>query len=116
MADQLKHPRLRYKTYLQIIAGNFTNDESIKAFSFHSEHRPDLYKVGTGRGPAVAPGCGLPTFSSVLDCIASGFDVVADGGIRNSGDIIKCVAAGTKAVIAPPRRRGKRTYALCWSV
>lgn len=62
-------------------------------------------KVGIGGGSLcttrIMTGCGLPTFQSVLDIAASVPDVsiIADGGIRSSGDIVKCLGAGSNAVM-----------------
>jgi IMP dehydrogenase len=62
-----------------------------------------ILKVGIGGGSVcttrVQTGCGVPTFQSVLDIASQGYRVIADGGIRNSGDIVKCLAAGARAVM-----------------
>lgn len=44
-------------------------------------------------------GCGIPTFSTILDCKQSGEVVIADGGMRSSGDIAKALAAGADMVM-----------------
>ena len=83
-----------------IIVGNFATAESIKAFKHHtcSKYKPDAYKIGIGGGSAcltrVVTGFGLPTFASIQDCATSGEVIIADGGIRNSGDAAKALAAG----------------------
>lgn len=63
-------------------------------------------KVGIGGGSLcttrIVTGAGIPTFQSVYDvnkAIPMGISIVADGGIRNSGDIIKSLAAGASAVM-----------------
>ncbi len=64
-------------------------------------------RVGIGGGSIcstrVQTGHGVPTFQSVLDCADSALTgeipIVADGGIKNSGDIVKAIAAGADAVM-----------------
>ena len=107
MAVVKQYDRLRssLKTNAVIIVGNFANAQSIKDFNHHvkSSKRPEAFKVGIGGGSVcstrIVTGCGSPTFGSVLDCVSSGVDVIADGGIRNSGDIAKCLGAGARAVM-----------------
>ena len=90
----------------RVIVGNFATAESIHEFNEHvHKHNslPDAYKVGIGGGSMcttrIVTGCGIPTLSSVLDCVSTGFPIIADGGIRNSGDICKALAAGAIAVM-----------------
>lgn len=47
----------------------------------------------------VVTGCGLPTLQSILDCRSLGIPIIADGGIKNSGDIAKSLAAGASIVM-----------------
>lgn len=50
----------------------------------------------------VMTGCGIPTLQSVMDVqsvVYDTMDIIADGGIRNSGDIVKSLAAGANAVM-----------------
>lgn len=90
-----------------IMVGNFATAESIKDFVFYSESipvsPPNSFKVGIGSGSMcttrIVTGCGIPMLGSVIDCVTTGYDIIADGGIRNSGDIAKCLAAGAKAVM-----------------
>lgn len=87
----------------KIIVGNFATKETIEDFNYHLGGRVDAYKVGIGGGSAcltrVVTGAGLPTFESVLDCAHTGLPIIADGGIRNSGDFAKALAAGATAVM-----------------
>lgn len=107
MAVVKQYDRLRgsLKTNAVIVVGNFANAQSIKDFNHHvkSSKRPDAFKAGIGGGSVcstrIVTGCGAPTFGSVLDCVSAGFDIIADGGIRSSGDIAKCLGAGAKAVM-----------------
>ncbi len=96
-----------------LIVGNFATKDALRYFvengneffDFQSKH-PDntIFKIGIGGGSAcstrVATGCGYPTFQSTYDCAnLGGFNCIADGGIKNSGDIVKSLAAGAKAVM-----------------
>lgn len=60
-------------------------------------------KIGIGGGSVcttrVQTGCGMPTLQSVLDCSETSLSIIADGGIKNSGDIVKSLAAGAHAVM-----------------
>lgn len=86
---------------LQIIAGNVATSEAaidlIKAGA-------DCIKVGIGPGSIcttrVVAGVGVPQLTAVMDCVEAaepyGIPVIADGGIKFSGDIVKALAAGAK--------------------
>ncbi len=88
-----------------IIVGNFANSQSIEDFNYHvkNKRKPDAFKVGIGGGShcttRVVTGCGNPTLGSVIDCSRLGFPIIADGGIRNSGDYSKALAAGAFMVM-----------------
>jgi IMP dehydrogenase len=90
-------------SYAHVMVGNFSTADSITAFINRTKVAPDSFKVGIGGGSMcttrVVTGVGVPTLGSVLDCRRTGRDIIADGGIRNSGDIAKCLAAGAKAVM-----------------
>lgn len=97
--------RSRLPERSNIIVGNFATAESIKEFNNHvkSNKKPDAFKVGIGGGSMcttrVVTGCGIPTLSSIIDCSSTGFPIIADGGIRTSGDVAKALAAGASAVM-----------------
>jgi IMP dehydrogenase len=67
----------------------------------------DVIKVGVGAGSIcttrVVSGCGMPQLTAIMECAAAaaefGIPVVADGGLRYSGDIVKALAAGARAVM-----------------
>lgn len=88
-----------------IVVGNFATEEGVRLFNYKSkcERKPDAFKVGVGGGSMcttrVVTGCGMPTFASVVDCVKSGYPIIADGGIRTSGDIVKALAAGATAIM-----------------
>ena len=89
---------------LQIIAGNVATAEAtedlIKAGA-------DCVKVGIGPGSIcttrVVAGVGVPQLTAVMDCVEAankyGVPVIADGGIKYSGDIVKALAAGAKVAM-----------------
>ncbi len=84
---------------LQIIAGNVATGEATRDLI---EAGADAVKVGIGPGSIcttrVVAGIGVPQVSAIMDCyeVAKeyGVPVIADGGIKFSGDIVKAIAAG----------------------
>ncbi len=84
---------------LQVIAGNVATGEATRALI---EAGADAVKVGIGPGSIcttrVVAGIGVPQISAVMDCYAVakeyGIPIIADGGIKYSGDITKAIAAG----------------------
>lgn len=89
---------------LEIIVGNIATGEAAK---YLVEAGADAVKVGIGPGSIcttrVVAGVGFPQFSAVLEVAAaikgSGVPVIADGGIRYTGDIPKAIAAGADCVM-----------------
>ena len=89
---------------IHIMAGNVATKEGYESLA---EWGASSVRVGIGGGSIcstrIQTGHGVPTFQSVLDCSQSKytFDVpiIADGGIKNSGDIVKALAAGADAVM-----------------
>jgi IMP dehydrogenase len=88
-----------------IIVGNFATARDIESFVYRlkTKMKPDAYKIGIGGGSMcttrVVTGCGLPTLGSIIDCATLGVPLIADGGMRTSGDIAKALAAGATAVM-----------------
>ena len=84
---------------LQVIAGNIATGAAAKALC---EAGVDAVKVGIGPGSIcttrVVAGIGVPQITAVMDCYAVakeyGIPIIADGGIKYSGDITKAIAAG----------------------
>ena len=84
---------------LQVIAGNVATGEATRALI---EAGADAVKVGIGPGSIcttrVVAGIGVPQITAVMDCyeVAKeyGIPIIADGGIKYSGDITKALAAG----------------------
>ena len=84
---------------LQVIAGNVATGEATRALI---EAGADAVKVGIGPGSIcttrVVAGIGVPQISAIMDCYSVakeyGIPIIADGGIKYSGDITKAIAAG----------------------
>ena len=91
-------------TTIDVIVGNIATPEAAK---FLVENGADGVKVGIGPGSIcttrIVAGVGFPQFSAVLEVAAaikgSGVPVIADGGIRYTGDIPKAIAAGADCVM-----------------
>ncbi len=89
---------------LDVVVGNIATAEAAK---FLSANGADAVKVGIGPGSIcttrVVAGVGFPQFSAVLEVAAAlkgtGVPVIADGGIRYTGDIPKAIAAGADCVM-----------------
>jgi IMP dehydrogenase len=89
---------------LEVIVGNIATAEAAIALA---EAGADAVKVGVGPGSIcttrVIAGVGVPQLSAVFECAKAlkGTDVpvIADGGIRYSGDIVKAVAAGASSIM-----------------
>ncbi|MCB2290194.1 IMP dehydrogenase [Clostridium sp. CS001] len=89
---------------LQIIAGNIATAEATRDLI---EAGADCVKVGIGPGSIcttrIVAGVGVPQLTAVMDCVEEGnkygVPVIADGGIKYSGDIVKALAAGAKVVM-----------------
>ena len=84
---------------LQVIAGNVATGEATRALI---EAGVDAVKVGIGPGSIcttrIVAGIGVPQISAIMDCYAVakeyGVPIIADGGIKFSGDMTKAIAAG----------------------
>ena len=89
---------------VQIIGGNVATAAGAKALA---DHGADAVKVGIGPGSIcttrIVAGVGVPQISAIQFAIEglakSGVPVIADGGIRYSGDIAKAIAAGASCVM-----------------
>ncbi|PKG21949.1 IMP dehydrogenase [Niallia nealsonii] len=89
---------------LTIIAGNVATAEGTRALI---EAGADIVKVGIGPGSIcttrVVAGVGVPQITAIYDCATEarklGKAIIADGGIKYSGDIVKALAAGGHAVM-----------------
>src|SRR5678815_3050798 len=93
-----RHPEL------ELIAGNIGTSEAAKDLL---KAGVDAVKVGVGPGSIcttrIVSGAGLPQLTAIADCAktlaGSGVPIIADGGIKYSGDITKALAAGASSVM-----------------
>ena len=89
---------------LQVIAGNIASGEAAQALI---KAGVDAVKVGIGPGSIcttrIVTGCGVPQITAIMDVVqaakAKNIPVIADGGIKFSGDIVKALAVGANAVM-----------------
>ncbi len=89
---------------VDVVVGNIATAEAAKALV---EAGADAVKVGIGPGSIcttrIIAGVGVPQLTAVLECAqaiaGSGVPVIADGGIRYTGDIVKALAAGAGTVM-----------------
>jgi IMP dehydrogenase len=101
--DQVQAVRKAYPD-LNIVAGNVATGEATKALI---EAGANIVKVGIGPGSIcttrVVAGVGVPQITAVHECAVAAAEynvpVIADGGIKYSGDIVKAIAAGAHAVM-----------------
>lgn len=95
---------LKKKLSVPIIAGNVATAEGVHDLA---EAGADAVKVGVGAGSIcitrVVTGFGIPQLTAILECAREGqrlgVPIIADGGVRNSGDLVKALAAGASTVM-----------------
>ncbi|MGH7132444.1 MAG: IMP dehydrogenase [Phycisphaerales bacterium] len=95
---------IKKKHNIEVIAGNVATADGAKALV---DAGADAIKVGIGPGSIcttrVVTGVGMPQLSAILNAVealaGSGVSVIADGGVRQSGDIAKAIGAGASAVM-----------------
>ena len=93
-----RHPNV------QVIAGNVATADGTLALI---EAGADAVKVGMGPGSIcttrIVAGIGVPQITAIADCVAAakphGVPVIADGGIKFSGEVVKAIAAGASSVM-----------------
>ena len=103
VVDVLKEVKSHFPN-VDVIVGNIATPEAAK---YLADNGADGVKVGIGPGSIcttrVVAGVGFPQFSAVLEVAAAmrgtGVPVIADGGIRYTGDIAKAIAAGADCVM-----------------
>jgi len=102
--EMLKQVKKKYP-HLDIVVGNIGTGEAALALV---EAGADAVKVGIGPGSIcttrIIAGVGVPQLSAIYDVAkalkGTGIPVIADGGIRFSGDIVKALAAGASSIMA----------------
>ncbi|MBN1512699.1 MAG: IMP dehydrogenase [Phycisphaerae bacterium] len=95
---------LKKRHDIDVIAGNVATAEATETLI---DAGADAVKVGIGPGSIcttrVVSGVGVPQLTAILDCCRvatpKGIPIIADGGIRRSGDIVKALAAGASSVM-----------------
>ncbi len=102
--DMVKEIRKKYP-YLQLIGGNVATADATKALI---DAGVNGVKVGVGPGSIcttrVVAGVGVPQLSAIFNAVQgsgkSGVPIVADGGIRYTGDVAKAIGAGASTIMA----------------
>jgi IMP dehydrogenase len=100
MRDALKHLKEEYGGDVHIMAGNVATGQGGLAL-----WGADSIRVGIGGGSIcstrLVSGHGVPTLQSIIDCVTAGCPVpiIADGGMKTSGDVVKALAAGADFVM-----------------
>lgn len=103
MMETMKWLKDRYPQ-VELIAGNMATPDAARDLI---ESGADAIKVGIGPGSMcttrIITGCGVPQLTAIALCTevaaSYGVPVIADGGIRNSGDMVKAFAAGASTVM-----------------
>ncbi|ALF47125.1 IMP dehydrogenase [Campylobacter concisus] len=101
--DTLKEVKANFN--VDVVAGNIANPVAVKDLA---EAGADGIKVGIGPGSIcttrIVAGVGVPQISAIDDCASEaakyGIPVIADGGLKYSGDVAKALAAGAACVMA----------------
>ncbi|TCS62965.1 IMP dehydrogenase [Varunaivibrio sulfuroxidans] len=94
----------KYSNATQVMAGNIATPDAAKALI---DAGADVVKVGIGPGTIcttrMVAGVGMPQLSAIMEtaevCVKENIPLVADGGIKYSGDIAKAIAAGASCVM-----------------
>lgn len=100
--NAIRDIRAKFGWRIHVMAGNVATKE---AFDHLAHWGADSIRVGVGGGSIcstrIQTGHGVPTLSSVIDCSNSILNakLIADGGIKTSGDIVKALAAGADFVM-----------------
>jgi IMP dehydrogenase len=103
MLEVLDYVKKKYPK-IDVIAGNVATFDGVQRLI---EHGADAVKVGIGPGSMcttrIVTGCGVPQLTALAMCVQEAqrhdIPVIADGGIKNSGDIVKAFAVGAETVM-----------------
>ena len=104
VVQELKKVKAKFPD-LQIIVGNVATGDAAK---YLADNGADAVKVGVGPGSIcttrIIAGIGVPQLSAIMECSkaleGTGVPVIADGGIRYSGDLVKAIVAGADTIMA----------------
>jgi IMP dehydrogenase len=102
--DAVRDLRRNFKGTFELVAGNVATAAATRALI---DAGADAVKVGIGPGSIcttrVVAGVGVPQITAIDDCAraaaGSGVPIIADGGIKFSGDVVKAIAAGADTVM-----------------
>lgn len=103
--DAVAKVKKNFKKYpFEIVAGNVATADACKALI---DAGAAAVKVGIGPGSIcttrIVAGIGVPQLSAILDCAkatkSAGVPIIADGGVKFSGDVVKALAAGASSVM-----------------
>jgi IMP dehydrogenase len=103
MLEVLEHIK-KHHAHVDVIAGNVAMPDGVRRMI---NAGADAVKVGIGPGSMcttrIITGCGVPQLTAIALCVAearkSNIPVIADGGLKTSGDIVKAFAAGADSVM-----------------
>src|SRR5206468_10157188 len=95
----------RFGDAVDVVGGNVATAEGTRDLV---DAGADAVKVGVGPGAActtrIVTGSGVPQLTAIMDCARvarpAGVPIIADGGVRGSGDIAKAIAAGGDTIMA----------------
>jgi IMP dehydrogenase len=110
--DQIARLREKFADRVEIIVGNIASYDSAM-YLLDAQHKPDALKVGIGPGSICTTrsvtGHGIPQVTAIYEVwravqaygAKTGYyvPIIADGGIRTSGDVVKCFAVGATSVM-----------------
>ncbi len=104
MIETIQYLKNEYHGDIDVIAGNIATPEGVMDLI---EAGADAIKVGIGPGSMcttrIITGCGVPQLTAIAMCTevadSKNIPVIADGGIKTSGDIVKALAAGASSVM-----------------
>jgi len=104
VVEAVRDTRRNFKGTFELVAGNVATAEATRALI---EAGVDAVKVGIGPGSIcttrVVAGVGVPQITAIDDCAraadGSGVTIIADGGVKYSGDVVKALAAGANTVM-----------------
>jgi IMP dehydrogenase len=102
--DAVRDTRRNFKGAFELVAGNVATAAATRALI---DAGVDGVKVGIGPGSIcttrVVAGVGVPQITAIDDCaraaLGSGVPIIADGGVKYSGDVVKAIAAGASSVM-----------------